>query len=121
MSQYNISSCNAGGWGRLVSGVPDFQKTNLDAVSPPDTSSKLNSWWSQSSQALPKDSRKGFNSLVIFVSLELWKHRYACVFEGVHPDVWAVLFAIVSEGQLWCRSGAVGLQELYLPSQVVVV
>lgn len=68
-----------------------------------------------------KDSRKGFNSLVIFVSLELWKHRYACVFEGVHPDVRAVLFAIVSEGQLWCRSGAVGLQELYLPSQVVVV
>ncbi|WVZ53201.1 hypothetical protein U9M48_004174 [Paspalum notatum var. saurae] len=95
-----------------------LQKINLHAVSPPEASSRLTSWWSQSSRALPKDARKGFNSLVILVSWELWKHRNACVFEGVRPDVRAVLFAIVSEGQLWCRAGAVGLQELSLPSQV---
>ncbi|WVZ56128.1 hypothetical protein U9M48_006704 [Paspalum notatum var. saurae] len=94
-----------------------LQKINLHAVSPPEASSRLTSWWSQSSRALPKDARKGFNSLVILVSWELWKHRNACVFEGVRPDVQAVLFAIVSEGQLWCRAGAVGLQELSLPSQ----
>ncbi|WVZ75533.1 hypothetical protein U9M48_023578 [Paspalum notatum var. saurae] len=98
-----------------------LQKINLHAVSPPEASSRLTSWWSQSSRALPKDARKGFNSLVILVSWELWKHRNACVFEGVRPDVRAVLFAIVSKGQLCCRAGAVGLQELSLPSQVVVI
>lgn len=51
------------------------------------------------------------------------EHRNACVFEGVHPAVRTVLLAVVSEGQLWCMAGAVGLQELTLcahPGRVIV-
>jgi hypothetical protein len=29
--------------------------------------------------------RKGLNSLIILVAWEIWKHRNACVFEGVVP------------------------------------
>lgn len=60
--------------------IPVLQKTNLAAVTPPDISSRLNSWWGQSSRALPKVSHKGFNALVVLVTWELWKYGNACVF-----------------------------------------
>ncbi|WVZ52393.1 hypothetical protein U9M48_003457 [Paspalum notatum var. saurae] len=73
--------------------------------------SRIFSWWSQSSKALPKDLRKGLNSLFILVSWELWKHRNECVFLGARPAVQAVLQSIGAEGHLWCLAGALDLQE----------
>jgi len=38
-------------------------------VRPPDHDSRLNSWWYRAASSLPKVMKKGFNSLVILVSL----------------------------------------------------
>lgn len=56
-------------------------------VSPASANSLFNSWWSRAAQVLPKEEREGFNSLLILVAWELWKHRNACVFQGVSPYV----------------------------------
>jgi hypothetical protein len=59
--------------------------------------------------------RKGFNSLVILVAWELWKHRNAIVFQGVRPDVQSVVSEVVTEGHhLWCLVGASALHDLAL-------
>ncbi|WVZ53725.1 hypothetical protein U9M48_004630 [Paspalum notatum var. saurae] len=87
-----------------------LRKLNLTVVTP-HASSRFNS---QASRLLRKGLRKGFNSLVILVSWELWKHRNACVFEGARPHLQLVLTTVASEGLLWCRAGASGIQELLL-------
>ncbi|WVZ86585.1 hypothetical protein U9M48_033340 [Paspalum notatum var. saurae] len=60
-------------------------------VLPPTSSSRFCSWWKRTATSLEKSLRKGFNSLVILVSWELWKHRNACVFDGVRPQAQTVL------------------------------
>ncbi|WVZ78922.1 LOW QUALITY PROTEIN: hypothetical protein U9M48_026563 [Paspalum notatum var. saurae] len=66
-------------------------------------------WWSD---AAPKDLKKGLNSLFILVVWEVWKHRNACVFERVNPEVLVVLQNIANEGSLWCSAGAKDLRFL---------
>ncbi|WVZ79973.1 hypothetical protein U9M48_027494 [Paspalum notatum var. saurae] len=78
----------------------------------PDHAARLKSWWGRAASSLPKEGRKGFNSLVILVSWELWKHRNACVFKKLRPDAQVVYRSVVAEGHLWCLAGAKGLQEL---------
>lgn len=41
----------------------------------PRSDSRFNSWWRHACRSLPKELWMGFNSLVILVSWELWKHR----------------------------------------------
>ena len=61
---------------------------------------------------VPKEIRKGLNSLIILVAWELWKHRNAWVFEGANPCVQRVLAVVSEECLLWCWSGAKALQQL---------
>jgi hypothetical protein len=49
-----------------------------------------------------KSSRKGFNSLIILVVQEIWKHCNLCVFEGAMPCVQSVVVAVFEEGSVWC-------------------
>ena len=58
--------------------------------------------------------RKGLNYLIILVAWEIWKHRNACVFEGVLPNVKLLLQAVANEGILWCTAGASALKEMLL-------
>jgi hypothetical protein len=81
-------------------------------VLPPDHVARLKSWWGRATNSLPKVGRKGFNSLAILVCWELWKHRYACVFEKIRPYAHVVIQSVVAEGHLWCLAGAKALQEL---------
>ncbi|WVZ71060.1 hypothetical protein U9M48_019686, partial [Paspalum notatum var. saurae] len=69
---------------------------------------------SKAAASLDKDLRKGFNTLVIFVTWILWKHRNACVFDSVQPQAQAVLSQVATEGHMWCLAGATGLQRLLL-------
>jgi hypothetical protein len=91
-------------------------------VQPLNSSSSFNSWWKHAARSLPGKLRGDFNSLVILLSWELWKHHNACVFEGNRPNVQAVLFSVSGEGRLWCLAGAFMLQELIprpaLPSPI---
>jgi hypothetical protein len=86
----------------------------IPAVRPPRIDSHFNSWWCRASATLPKDERKGFNSLVVLVVWELWKHRNACVFQGSRPAVQSVVQAVMAEGHLWCLAGAAALRGLVL-------
>ncbi|WVZ81054.1 hypothetical protein U9M48_028480 [Paspalum notatum var. saurae] len=79
-------------------------RSGLGAPESEPYSSNSSRRFEQASRILPKGLRKGFNSLVILVSWELWKHRNTCT----------VLTTVASEGLLWCRAGASGLQELLL-------
>ena len=69
-------------------------------------------WWSFAIKLAPRELKKGLNTLVFLVSWEVWKHRNACVVEGVSSDVPLVLQNIANEGSLWCRAGAMGLRFL---------
>jgi hypothetical protein len=66
-------------------------------------------WWRRSSLAIPKEGRKGLNSLIILVTWEIWKHRNACVLDHVRPNTQEVLRAVDIEGSLWCMAGASNL------------
>jgi hypothetical protein len=72
----------------------------IPVVRPPRIDNRFNSWWCQASAALPKEERKGFNSLVILIAWELWKHRNAFVFKGTRPTVQSVVLAVMAEGRL---------------------
>lgn len=63
-----------------------------------------------------KDLRKQFNSLVILVAWEIWKHRNDYVFNGVSPNVNLVVQSITNEGAWWCVVGAKGLGRLVVGS-----
>ncbi|WVZ89536.1 hypothetical protein U9M48_035920, partial [Paspalum notatum var. saurae] len=106
-----------GQWGQLLGYLGKvwtwvLQRLQLPVVVPSVLASRFNSWWFRASRTLPKELRKGFNSLVVLVSWELWKHRNACVFEGASPDLQTVLHSVAAKGHLWCLSGASAFQDL---------
>jgi len=64
---------------------------------------------------VPKQNRKGFNSLVILGAWILWKHRNSCVFDGSTPSVQVALQATFKdESYSWIACGAKGLAALGL-------
>jgi hypothetical protein len=75
---------------------------------------RFSNWWCQSIKKVEKSLRKGLNSLIILVAWEIWKHRNACVFEGVVPCTQRVQSAVIEEGNVWCLAGASALQDLLL-------
>ena len=56
-----------------------LQPINLSRLTP--TSVNFADWWKHAERRLPKQHRKGFNSLCILGAWILWKHRNTCVFE----------------------------------------
>jgi hypothetical protein len=68
-----------------------LQKLGLVSLSPQPSDTHFSSWWCKSINGLPKDPKKGLNSLIILVVWELWKHRNFCVFEGGSPSIQLVL------------------------------
>jgi len=87
----------------------------------PDPSvSRFSGWWRKVIKAVPKEVRRGLNSLIILVAWEVWKHRNDCVFENSRPCIQTVLRAVSIEGGLWCSAGASKLQEL-MPRLLAIV
>ncbi|KAF8670591.1 hypothetical protein HU200_050618 [Digitaria exilis] len=72
----------------------------------------LTTWWLNESSTVPKDKRKGFNSVVILGAWLLWKQRNSCVFEGANPTVNGLVKMFEDELQLWGMAGARGLAAL---------
>jgi hypothetical protein len=89
-----------------------LQQLDLIHLAPKTAGSRFFGWWRRSSLAVPKEARKGLNSLIILITWEIWKHRNACVFDHVRPNTQEVLRAVDTEGSLWCMAGASKLQEL---------
>lgn len=57
-----------------------FQHLSLPTLAPTISDSCFSSWCRKAISSVPKDMRKGLNSLIIFVTSEIWKHRNSCVF-----------------------------------------
>lgn len=73
---------------------------------------KFSCWLSKAVKGLRMSEKKGLNSLIILVTWAIWKHRNACVSNGVTPSMADVILSITNEGTLWCMAGASRLQEL---------
>jgi hypothetical protein len=58
--------------------------------------------------------KKGFNSFVILVAWQIWKHRNACVFDNASPNIHAILLSIHDEALLWGLGGAAALRQVWL-------
>jgi hypothetical protein len=69
-------------------------------------------WWSRAVRRVPKEKRKGINSLTILVVWSLWKHRNACVFDGRDPSVSVICQEVEAESRLSVMAGDKVLQEL---------
>ena len=89
-----------------------FQYLNLVIDLPTAESSSFSAWWCNTIRAVPKDKRKGLNSLIILVAWEVWKHRNSYMFEGARPSIQILLQTVANESSLWCMAGASKLQEL---------
>ena len=94
-----------------------LQPINLSRLRP-TRSVNFADWWKHAERRLPKQHRKGFNSLCILGALILWKHRNACVFEGA-PNLQVAVQAFKDESHLWQFLGAEKLTALSLGMGVV--
>ena len=97
-----------------------LQILDLAAIAPTAENTSLFSWWAQSIKRVPKEARKGLNTLIILIAWEIWKFRNSCVFEGSPVSIQQLLQKIGNECLLWCMAGATDLQELLrrLPTPV---
>lgn len=79
---------------------------NLGNLLPRQRERSFADWWRKVIKKVPKDLRKGVNSLIILGAWMIWKHRNACVFEGVAPSVNTIMRELKDELSLWCLAGA---------------
>jgi hypothetical protein len=88
-----------------------LRKLRLDMVPRPIFCSRVWTWWCKAIAAIPKDFKKGFNSLAILVIWELWKHRNACVFDGVQPQPQVIFAQVAVASRTWGLAGASNLKK----------
>jgi hypothetical protein len=70
------------------------------------------SWWIESRKRLPKQIRRGFDSLFFLVCWSLWKDRNARTFDRSSRQPAALLQAILEEASLWVAAGYRPLQKV---------
>ncbi|WVZ82995.1 hypothetical protein U9M48_030188 [Paspalum notatum var. saurae] len=97
-----------------------FTNLGMQALIPQPDGKRFSGWWSGAVNQVPKEVKKGLNSLIILVAWEIWKHRNDCVFEGISPNVSVVCHSIVQEGNLWCLAGNAALSLLCVRLERVI-
>jgi hypothetical protein len=72
--------------------------------------------WRKARKDVPKDSGKGFNTMVILGTWLLWKHRSTCVFEveGARSCMHNLARAFENECHFWCLASARALSTVWL-------
>lgn len=83
--------------------------SGLQLLTPGIADEVFQDWWKAAEARVCKEKKKGFNSLVALSSWRIWKHRNACVFDGVPPSVSKVIQDIKEEARIWCLAGAAGM------------
>lgn len=89
-----------------------FQRAGLQHVAPDVSKANLATWWRRAHRRVNRESKKGFNSLVMLVAWALWKHRNRCVFDKRPPRMQDIQREIIEEATLWGMAGAKRLKEL---------
>jgi len=89
-----------------------LQPLNLVALVPSRRTVSLADWWLKAWRKVPKQHKKGFNSLVMLGAWIIWEHCNACVFDGSAPCLHVALRAYKEELQLPIAAGAEGLRAI---------
>ena len=70
-------------------------------------------WWQQTRTAVPEIFRRGFDSLVLLVSLEVWKEHNRRTFDNNTKTPAQVLALIREEADSWIAAGFRSLAPLF--------
>ena len=62
-------------------------------------------WWLRCRKALPKQLRRGFDSLFFLIGWSIWKERNARTFNGVSTSAARLEVSIQEEADAWCMAG----------------
>jgi hypothetical protein len=62
-------------------------------------------WWLMQRKCVPKQLRKGFDSLVFLIGWSLWKERNSRMFDGRTASVQQLQASIRDEALAWCAAG----------------
>ncbi|TVU32861.1 hypothetical protein EJB05_24623, partial [Eragrostis curvula] len=89
-----------------------MSKVGLQSVMPRHNERSFRSWWRHALKRVPGQMKRGFNTLVMLVSWEIWKQRNRCVFDGARLDPLAILRHIEQEAVAWKRAGAKRLADM---------
>jgi hypothetical protein len=90
-------------------------KVNLQNFTPYVYEENTMIWWKRCSDQLHGIARKGLNSLISLGLWILWKHRNACVFDGLSPCLNEAIKRTEEERDLWVLGGATNLDLLTAP------
>jgi hypothetical protein len=91
-----------------------LSRLGLQHLAPTSDATGFQDWWSEAERLVSKHKKKGFNSFVILVAWQIWKHRNACVFDNGSPNIHAILLSIHDEALLWGLGGAAALRQVWL-------
>jgi hypothetical protein len=78
-----------------------FRQFGFAVLAPQATDSCFASWWGRIIKVVPKEKKKGMNTIIILIAWQLWKFRNQCVFDGCHPDLGSLLQLISMQCYEW--------------------
>lgn len=93
-------------WFHVVSWV------HLEAVVPTQHEISFQDWWQRAERRVGREQRKGFNTLVMLMAWQTWKHRNRCVFRGNAQRIQMLLNDIKQEAHLWAIAGSRRLRSI---------
>ncbi|CAM0911794.1 unnamed protein product [Alopecurus aequalis] len=85
-----------------------LSRCNLHHLTP-EAGAALIDWWPEARLRVPRQSRKGFDSIVLLTVWVLWKERNSRVFDCHATTLLGIRQRIAEEVELWKQAGAVGL------------
>jgi hypothetical protein len=71
----------------------------------PASTVALSVWWMDSRRQVPKDLRKGFDSLVLLMSWHMWKQHNSCVFDNAASSASLERRMMLEEGNEYGTGG----------------
>jgi hypothetical protein len=89
-----------------------LQGLHLQVLAPQMEDSSFEDWWQRVSSKVDRLVKEGLNSIIILVAWTLWNHRNHCVFDGLHPNLHALMSTIREEMRLWGSARARGVSFL---------
>ena len=79
-------------------------------VAPDSQAAILAEWWTAARKRIPRDARKGFDSLVVLVSWLLWKERNNRTFDRRARSAREFQAAVCDEIVMWIQGGFKSLE-----------